>query len=52
MPPKRDIKFKIELQPGTNPVAKSLYKMTQEELVELKTQLKVLLDKGYIRPSS
>jgi hypothetical protein len=28
MPPKRDIEFKIELQPGTAPVAKSLYKMT------------------------
>jgi hypothetical protein len=51
MPPVRDIEFKIELHPGTTPVTKSPYKMTRDELVELKTQLKDLLDKGYIRPS-
>jgi hypothetical protein len=28
IPPKRDIEFKIELQPGTTPVAKSPYRMT------------------------
>jgi hypothetical protein len=28
MPPERDIEFKIELQPSTAPVAKSLYRMT------------------------
>jgi hypothetical protein len=28
MPPERDIEFKIELQLGTVPVAKSLYHMT------------------------
>jgi hypothetical protein len=52
MPPERDIEFKIKLKSGTTPVAKSLYKMTQEELAELKIQLKDLLDKGYIKPSS
>jgi hypothetical protein len=52
MPPEKDIEFKIKLQPSTAPVAKSLYKMTRDELVELKIQLKDLLDKGYIRPSS
>jgi hypothetical protein len=36
MPPERDIEFKIELQPGTAPVAKNQYKMTHEELAELK----------------
>jgi hypothetical protein len=51
MPPERDIKFKIELQPSTAPIAKHPYKMTQDELAELKIQLKDLLDKGYIRPS-
>jgi hypothetical protein len=40
MPPERDIEFKIELQPGTAPIAKSQYKMTREELVELKIELK------------
>jgi hypothetical protein len=28
MPHERDIEFKIELQPGTTPIAKSPYKMT------------------------
>jgi hypothetical protein len=52
MLPKRGIAFKIELQSGTAPVSKSPYQMTLDELVELKIQLKGLLDKGYIRPSS
>jgi hypothetical protein len=52
MAPKRDIEFKIELYPGTALIAKSPYKMTREELAELKIQLKDLLDMGYIRPSS
>jgi hypothetical protein len=52
MPPERDIELKIELQPGTTPIAKSPYRMTRDELAELKIQLKDLLDKGYIHPSS
>jgi hypothetical protein len=52
MPPKRAIKFKIELQPGTTPISKRQYRMMPVELAELKTQLKDLLDKGYIHPSS
>jgi hypothetical protein len=46
------IEFKIELQPGTAPIAKSSYRMTPVELRELKVQLQDLLDKGYIHPSS
>jgi hypothetical protein len=52
MPPERDIEFKIELQPGAAPITKSPYKMTQEELAELKIQLKDLLGKCFICPSS
>jgi hypothetical protein len=52
MPPERVIEFKIELQPGTAPISKAPYKMSQEELAELKIQLKDLLDKGFIHPSS
>jgi hypothetical protein len=52
MPPERAIEFKIELQPSTAPIAKSLYQMMPVELVELKIQLKDLLDKEYIRPTS
>ncbi len=52
MPPDRDIEFKIELPPGIAPIAKSHYQMTWKELTELKIQLKDLLDKGFIHPSS
>jgi hypothetical protein len=52
MPPERVIEFKIELQPGTAPIAKTPYKMSPVELKELKIQLQGLLDKGYIRPST
>jgi hypothetical protein len=52
MPPKRAIEFKIELQPGTAPIAKAPYKMSPVEMKELKTQLHGLLDKGYILPST
>jgi hypothetical protein len=52
MPPERAIEFKIELQPGTTPISKAPYKMSREELAELKIQLKNLLDKYFIRPSS
>jgi hypothetical protein len=36
MPPERAIKFKIELQPGTAPIAKAPYNMSPMELKELK----------------
>jgi hypothetical protein len=52
MPPERAIDFKIELQPGTAPITKSLYQMTLVKLAELKIQLKDLLDKGYIQTCS
>jgi hypothetical protein len=52
MPPDRDVEFVIELQPSTAPISRRSYKMTPNELAELKVQLNELLDKGYIRPSS
>jgi hypothetical protein len=52
MPPERAIEFKIELQPGTAPIAKAPYKMSPVEMKELKIQLQGLLDKGYIHPST
>jgi hypothetical protein len=39
MPPNRAIEFNIELQPGTAPVYKRPYPMTQNEMAELKIQL-------------
>jgi hypothetical protein len=52
MPPDRDIKFVIELKPGTTPIYKTPYRMATPELVELKEHIKELLEKGFIRPSS
>jgi hypothetical protein len=52
MPPDRDVEFVIELMPGTAPISKHPYRMPPNELKELKEQLKVLLDKGFIHPSS
>jgi hypothetical protein len=52
MPPERATEFKIELQPGTAPIANAPYKMSTVEMKELKIQLQGLLDKGYICPST
>ena len=52
MPPERDIEFIIELLPGTAHIAKRPYRMGVNELAELKKQLRELLDKGYVQPSS
>jgi hypothetical protein len=52
MPPERAIEFKIELYPGTAPIAKAPYKMSSMEMKELNIQLQGLLHKGHIRPST
>ena len=52
MPPKREVEFLIQLEPGDALVSKSPYKMAPPELEEMKKQLTSLLEKGYIRPSS
>ena len=52
MPPDREVEFAIELQPGTAPISRRPYRMSPNELAELKKQLQELLDKGYIRPST
>jgi hypothetical protein len=51
LPPERAIEFKIELQPGTTPIAKAQYMMSPLALSELKIQLQDLLDKGFIHKS-
>jgi hypothetical protein len=48
-PHERVIEFKIELQPATAPIAKSLYRMVPVEFTELKIQLQDLLDKDYMK---
>ena len=51
MPPERELDFTIDLKPGTEPIARTPYRMSTPELQELKMQLKELLDLGLIRPS-
>jgi hypothetical protein len=52
MPPDRDIKYVIELKPGTAPIYKTPYRIATPELVELKEHIVELLEKGFICPIS
>ena len=52
LPPDRDVEFKIELIPGTTPISRKPFRMSPDKLVELRTQLKELLDKVLIQQSS
>jgi len=52
LPPDTEVEFARELIPGTTPISRRPYQMPPNELAELKNQLKELLDKGFIRPSS
>jgi hypothetical protein len=51
-PPDREVEFVIDLLPGTAPISKRPYRMSVEELKELKKRLTKLQEEGYIRPSS
>ncbi|GKD40289.1 putative nucleotidyltransferase, ribonuclease H [Tanacetum coccineum] len=50
LPPKREVDHTIELETGSKPPAKASYRMPPPELEELRSQLKDLIDAGYIRP--
>ena len=52
LPPSREIDHEIELLPGSEPVSKRPYKMSLPEAIELKEQLRQLLEQGFIRPSN
>jgi hypothetical protein len=52
MPPYREVVFVIDLLPETAPIFKRRYRMSVEELKELKKKLTELQEAGYIRPSS
>eukprot|EP00253_Pinus_taeda_P032735 PITA_32735 len=48
---KREVEFSIEWMSGATPTSKAPYMMITPELMELKLQLKEMIDKGYIKPS-
>jgi len=52
LPPRREVEFSIDLVPGAGPVSIGPYRMAPVELVELKKQIKELLEKQFIRPSA
>jgi hypothetical protein len=52
MPPDREVEFDIDLLPGTAPISKRPYRISMEELKELKKKLTELQEAGYIRSSS
>ncbi|GKE51517.1 putative reverse transcriptase domain-containing protein, partial [Tanacetum coccineum] len=52
LPPSRQVEFKIDLVPGAALVARAPYRLAPSEMKELSEQLKELLEKGFIRPSS
>jgi hypothetical protein len=52
MPPDMEVELVVDLLPGTAPISKRPYKMSVEELKELKKQLMELQEAGYIRSNS
>ncbi|GJP37227.1 hypothetical protein CLOM_g21658 [Closterium sp. NIES-68] len=52
LPPKRPFDHRIELEPRTQPTAQWQFRLTHQELEELRMQLDYLLEKKKIRPSS
>jgi hypothetical protein len=52
MPPDWEVEFVIDLLPGTAPISKRSYRISVEELKELKKQLMELQEAGYIFLSS
>jgi hypothetical protein len=51
LPLRRRVDHAIEVMPGVAPPSKAPYRMSHEELKELKVQLEELLAQGYIKPS-
>ncbi|XP_012482906.1 uncharacterized protein LOC105797491 [Gossypium raimondii] len=51
LPLNLEVEFRIELLPGTTLVSIAPYRMSLKELGELKAQIQVLLDRGFILPS-
>jgi hypothetical protein len=52
MPPDCDAEFVIDLLPSTTPISKRPYGISSTQLLELKKQIKELLQKGFICPGS
>lgn len=51
LPPKREVDHRIDLEPGSKPPWRPLYRMSPLELDELKKQIEEMLERGAIQPS-
>uniref|UniRef100_A0A0K6S9Z0 Reverse transcriptase domain-containing protein n=1 Tax=Chromera velia CCMP2878 TaxID=1169474 RepID=A0A0K6S9Z0_9ALVE len=51
IPPRREVEFAINLEPGHSPPARPPYRLSYGKLDEMKRQLDDYLTKGFIRPS-
>ena len=51
-PPKRQLDHEIHQVPGEEPPYKSPYRLSSTEMEELRRQVEVLLEQGWIKPSS
>ncbi|XP_071727623.1 uncharacterized protein [Rutidosis leptorrhynchoides] len=52
LPPVREVEYRIELMPRSTPVAKAPYRLAPSEIRDMMMQIRDLLDRGFIRPSS
>ena len=52
LPPDRDVRHAIPLQAGSVPPTRRIYRLSAPERAEMERQIRDLLDKGWIRPSS
>ena len=52
LPPQREIEFKIDLYPGTEPISIAPYRMAPLEVKDLRKQFDQLLNIGFIRLST
>ncbi|GJU41613.1 putative reverse transcriptase domain-containing protein [Tanacetum coccineum] len=52
LPPPKQVEFRIDLVPRAAPVAHAPYRLAPSEMRELSEQLRELLEKGFIHPSS
>ncbi|MCO5548937.1 hypothetical protein L7F22_002401 [Adiantum nelumboides] len=52
LPPYREVDHEIETIPGCDPVSTRPYKVSLPEAIELKEQLKQLIEQGFIRPNT
>ncbi|GKB36722.1 hypothetical protein Tco_0881664 [Tanacetum coccineum] len=52
IPPDRQVEFRIDLIPGSTPIAKTPYRLAPSEMQELMKELQEFLDKGFFRSNS